>query len=381
MKKFAAILFAMALILPSAYSAKAYDAVRIPLAVAWDMDGEAADDNQVFSAETIVDDGTSVGGANYTLLAQPDTCRVLNLTLVDTDLTAGTLTVTGTDCWGDALVCTFAFTAGDDTGVQSLTWSSGSSTQASPECAFASVTSVTTGTMTGESDETFSLGYAAINSDYSYVIYGVRTTSFDGRRWVDPHKKQKAAGTVTLNGTAVASFASVDGGAFQNLAVGDLVYFIWNGREFERRLTAVASDDAATINAALPSNSAPDTDDEVAMYFRKRFILVEDGDAWINLAGYESFYVVIDISAAGINTGGTVSSIECTDDLGTEIIPWVQVDTDTVATTTAGQNTTSVDLRLTGFRYCRVGLKFGTGDDDDTGTESIDIYANIVRRD
>ncbi len=154
------------------------------LAVAWEMDGEGADVDQVIAATAIVDDGTSVADADWTILANPDVCRLVDLTIVDTNLNSGTITVTGADCWGDALVATFAFTGGSDTGVQTL--SVDNATYAPSGAYFATVTLVTTGTMVGESDETFALGYST-GSPSQFAILGKRMNlTAAPYRYVDP---------------------------------------------------------------------------------------------------------------------------------------------------------------------------------------------------
>jgi len=90
---------------------------------AFDLDGEAADPDQVVTAANgVIVDSTPA----YVITAQPDVCRLLDLTISDTDMTAGTITVTGTGCLGEARVCTFtAWTAGDDDGVKSLVCTDG----------------------------------------------------------------------------------------------------------------------------------------------------------------------------------------------------------------------------------------------------------------
>src|SRR3989304_4118078 len=160
--------------------ATAQDAVsRYTLLSAYDLDGEGLDVDQVIAATAIVDNGTTVADANYTIVAQPDVCRLVDLTLVDTNLDAGTITVTGLGCLGEARVCTFAFTAGDDSGAKALTCTDGQGAY------FASVTTLTNGVMTGESDETLALGYSTAASN-GWAMYGrLKETGPSGERGVD----------------------------------------------------------------------------------------------------------------------------------------------------------------------------------------------------
>lgn len=352
--------------------AQAQDTQRVVLATSWDMNGEAADDDQI----VVVGNGVLTDSASYTLTAQPDTCRVVNITVVDANssVTAGLLTITGTDCWDDALTCTYTFAAAGS-GVKALTYGTGNGTI----CAFKTVTTVETGVLTGEggAGDTMIVGYTA-NSDYSYPIYGIRKQA-NGRRWVDPFAKRNGVGTITINGTAVASYATAGGGAFQNLAAGDLIYIVLNGTTYERKLVTVTDDDNAVLDLALPTSIAPATTAEVRFKYQKFFVLVEPRDAWIPVKNRNSFYVINDIDACSA-TGGCTSNVECSqaDNIGyTDQEPTVQVDTDNVADAGTGTNTTSVDFRTAPMSYCRVGMKFGTG--DTSGTEDFNLVVTIKR--
>jgi len=368
MRKYFGVIAALLLLVAPAY---AQDVQRVPLAIAWDMNGEAADDDQIVAGPDDLTDATS-----YTVDAQPDTCRVVNITVTDADssVSAGVLTVTGLDCYGDAQTCTFTFAAGGS-GVKALTYGTGNGTT----CAFSSVTTVANGALTGEggaADE-FEAGYTA-NSDYTYPIYGIRKEQ-NGQRYIDPFATLRGPGTITVNGTAVASYATADGGAFQGLAVGDLIYIATNGQVFERTLTTVTDDDNAVISSALPTNAAPTTTAETRFTYKKFYNLTEANDAWIPVNGRESFFSVPEIAACSA-TGGCTTSIECStgDPITGTFAANIQVDTDNVADAAAGEPTTSVDLRLAPFQYCRVGVKFGTG--DGSGTEVFNIFALVNRR-
>lgn len=362
MRKF---LLAAVLVLSASLSA-AQDVQRVPLAMAWDMDELGVDADYNVLATQLTD-----SKADYTISAQNEVCRVNNITVVDGDssISAGVLTVTGTDCWGDFLACTYTFASGGS-GAKSLVKSSGNATT----CAFKTIDIVETGVLTGESGaaDTVSVGYPAL-SGYQYPIYGIRKEA-RGVRYVDPFAFGIPAGTIKLNGTAATSFASVDGGAFQGLSQFDIVYITVGGVDYERRLVAVASDDAATLDLAIPTAVAPATDAEVKFRYKNRFILREDQDAWVPLPkGGEAAFVIFDVDA-NANTGGIVSSVECSLFANGVYNPTVQLDTDTVASAATGTNTTSVDLRLAPFSHCRVGVKFGTGDDADVANEDINIF-------
>ena len=371
MRKYFGVIAALLLLVAPAY---AQSVERVPLAIAYDMNGEAADDDQIVEGPDALTDS-----ATFTLDAQPDTCRVVNITVVDGDssLSAGVLTVTGTDCYGDTQTCTFTF-AGGGSGVKALTYGTGNGAT----CAFATVTSVTTGVLTGEGGaDTVEVGYTA-NSAYTYPIFGIRTVQ-GGRRFIDPFKSEPGRDTITINGTAVASARTADGGAFQNLAAGDLIYIKVGNNEYERILASVTNDDAAVLGEAIPEDpndaSVLNTTSEYKFRYKKFYKLVESTDAWVPVRGREAFYSVVEIDGCSA-TGGCTTSVECTTaNSATETIGSnVQVDTDNVADTATGEPTTSVDLRLAPFQYCRVGVKFGTG--DTSGAENIDIYALISKR-
>lgn len=364
MRKF---LLAAALILSASLTA-AQDVQRVPLAIAWDLDGLGVDADYNVLATALNDAGV------YAISAQNEVCRVNNLTIVDADssVTAGVVTVTGTDCWGDALACTFTFT-GAGSGAKSLVYSSG----AAKTCAFKTITSVTNGALTGEggAGDTMSVGYPAV-SGYVYPIYGVRQADSNGHRFINPFAMARAVDDVTVNGTALASFTTADGGAFQNLAIGDLIYLTYAGKQFERRLVDVASDDAATMDAALPTATDPATDARIRMDYKKRYLFREDQDGWVPLGGRDLVFSMVDVDA-NANTGGVISSVECAAEFGftsTPFDPIVRMATDTVASGATANNMDSIDGRLHPWTHCRIGVQFGTGDDADVANEDINIF-------
>lgn len=360
MRKYFGVLAALLLLVAPV---AAQDVQRVPLAIGWDLDSESSDPDQIVTAVAITDAQT------FTIAAQPDACRVVNLTIVDTNMSAGVVTVTGLDCWGDALVCTWTATAGDDTGAVALTYSSGNNST----CTFSSITSITTGTMTGESDETLAAGYTAAPA-YLYPIYGTRT-DMDGLRYVDPFKSIPRQSVYATTTTLEA--ADTTGKPWTGAVAGDLVYLTVEGRTYERKLTTVTDDNTAVISSALPSSVG--TTDLINVRLKKRFVLADATDAWIPVRGRDSFFVSFDVDA-NVATGGVTSSIQCSVYENGEFNNITEADTDNVATGATGTNTTSVDLNLAPFTHCRVGAKIGTGDDGDTADEDINIFALIRRR-
>jgi hypothetical protein len=335
------------------------------------MDGEAADVDQVITPVAIIDDG-SVTGLDYTIAAQPDTCRLLDLTLVDTDLTAGTLTVTGTGCLGEPKVCAFAFTAGDDTGVATLTCTDGYGAYMS------TVTEVETGTMTGESDETFALGYS-VGAANGWPMYGRRMgPDVNGRYGIDPFGYYDVGKRITTSGVASTTVTGVTDAedALAGPSAGDLLIVYLGGKTYERKILTNADADTITINQAL---NIPATG---INYRYKRFFYSRNPDDLMVVPVHGADQVMFDWSIdANANTGGVVVLLECTaDNIEFPGARWVQVMTEVVPTATVKANTTDV-LGEGGrhFSYCRFGAQFGTGDDADVADEDINIAVSIVR--
>ena len=371
MKKLILGALALAALLPAAASAQE-QLKNATLAYAWDMDGEAADADQVIAATALVDNGTSVADANWTIVAQPDTCRLHNLTIVDTNLTAGTITVAGTGCLGEARTCSFAFAAGDDTGVQTLTCTDGESAY------FSNIATVTTGVMTGESDETFTLGYAAVNSVNGWPMYGrLRSPGPLAEDGVDPFGAYAVNLPITTSAVLSTTVTSVStNGAFNQVAVGDLLLIPIGGRIYERKVTAKASANSITINQSVKIPAAGTT-----FSYKKFFFSTNPRDEMlIPVATYDTLLVNWSVDA-NANTGGVVTLLQCTDAKQPDFptTPWVEVDTTTVASGgTQAATTESVDLTLLPYTYCRMGFRFGTGDDGDGAAE--DINLSIVLR-
>lgn len=361
-------------IVPVPSTAAPTTTAHITLMSGFDLDGEAADADQVIAATALVDNGTSVADANWTIIAQPDVCRKLDLTIVDTNLTAGSITVTGLGCLGEARTCSFAFTAGDDTGTKTLTCTDGEGAY------FATVSTVTTGAMTGESDETFALGYAGTNSANGWALWGtLLPVGVSGENGVDPFA---ATYVSTLITTTNALSTTVTGtGAFTDVAVGDLLLIPevnsqGNTVTYERVVTARASADSITVNSAILIPTAG-----VSFYYKKFYFSTNPADhMYVDVSGWSSAAFIWSVDA-NADTGGVVTSLQCSTGDNPEFPTgrWVEVDTTTVATgSTQTDTTNAIDLSLAPFKYCRFGLKFGTGDDADAANE--DINAEVVLR-
>ena len=347
------------------------------LAYAWDLDGEAADDNKVVEAAggVIVDNGTSVAAANYTITAQPDTCRLLNMTISDTDMTAGTITVTGVGCLGEPKVCTHStWTAGDDDGLKTLVCTDGLGAY------MKEVTSITTGVMTGESDEYFLLGYSGVNSVNGWPMYGrLNEVGPNGEMGVDPFGSYAISLPITTSAALSTTVTSVStNGAFTNVAVGDLLLISMKGRTYERKVTARASANSITVNQAINIPAAGVT------FALKRFWFSPNPahEMFIPVGGFDTLTVNWSVDA-NANTGGVVTLLQCTDSKQPDFptTPWVQINTTTVASAgTQSPTTESINLDLLPYQFCRFGMRFGTGDDGDGADEDINLSVVLLKK-
>lgn len=365
------ILAALGLVLTAALAgqAQAQETLeRTPLAIGWDLDGEAADTNQVVESQALTD------SAALTVTASPDTCRLVDITVTDADssITAGTLSVTGTDCWGDALIATYTFAAGGS-GVKTLTVDSATYPGVSGAY-FRTVTVVETGALTGEgAGDVVIVGYSA-NAPTLYPMYGVRKFGPMGVRTVNPFDSTVSNLPITTSGVSTTTVTSVSSNdAFANVAVGDLLYLNLEGKEFVRKVTARASADSITVNEKIKIPTAG-----VGFRYKHFFVFADPLDGWIQLGAGERIGFLFDVDA-NANTGGVVSNVECRAP-GPDQSGVVQIDTDTVASGSAGNATTWLDMESTpAFDACRIGAGFGTGDDTDTAAEDVNIFIGVRR--
>jgi len=265
-----------------------------------------------------------------------------------------------------------AWTAGDDDGVKTLVCTDGEGAY------FQNVATVTTGVMTGESDETFTLGYTA-NSVNGWAMYGVRLPPGpNGEDGVDPFSSYPVPLVITTAGapsTTVTSVAS--NGAFTHVSVGDLLLFNLKGVSYERKVTARASANSITVNAAINIPAVGNT-----FSYKKPWFSTNPLDiVAIPVKGWSTLLWTWGV-AANANTGGVISLIQCTPtkEPNWSSASWVQVSTTTVASAGTLSNTTeSIDLTLLPYAYCRFGLRFGTGDDTDVADENISLSTVLMK--
>jgi hypothetical protein len=378
MRKLTLALAMLALLPTLAAAQSTYPQKRATLAYAWDLDGEAADDDQIVAAATLADSAT------FTIAAQPDVCRLIDMTVVDADssITAGMVTIAGTDCLNYARTCVFNFnvvaTRGSGVKTIPVTVGSGSS------CYLSAVASVGTGLLTGEggAGDTLKVGYtsnSAVGWSALGAMRGLPTTPEHG---VDPLGYQAAApGLLTTTGSSTAVENSEALG-FDTVSVGDLIQFDTQGVSYDRIVTAKADGNSITVNVAV------DIPTGVAWAHKKYFFSTDPSDVVaIDVRGYRTLLIDWDV-AANANTGGVQMILQgAVPGPGWPSSGWVTlcptagVDCSGVTQSVASGATKSatsewVDLTKLPYHYIRLGWKFGTGDDTDTAPES--ISATIV---
>jgi hypothetical protein len=342
------------------------------LAYSWDMDGEAADDDQVVTVATLAD-STSFG-----IAAQPDSCRLIDMTIVDANSStdSGTVTVTGTDCLGFPRICTFDFAvvATRGSGVKTLPVTTGPT---GSSCYLGNVASVVTSVLNGEGGaaDTITVGYTTNSAD-AVTAYGVRGPNDPlGRHSIDPWNSLPVPLNITTSGASTTTVTSVaTNAAFTDVAVNDLLLITIGGQEVQRKVTARASADSITVNQAIriPAAGVPFT-------YKKFWYSTDPFDnLWIPVQSDSTTLFQTNV-AANVSTGGVVQGLYCT----TKGAGWpatnnMTVATETTATGTAAKYAHSVNLNLLPYTHCKMAFKFGTGDDGDGANE--DITLTVTQR-
>ena len=346
--------------------------VRTTLFHAYDLDGEAADADQVVTGAN----GDLTDSKTFTLTADPDVCRLVDMTVTDANssLSAGVLTVVGTGCLGEARTCTFTFAAGGS-GVKTLTCTDGEGAY------FKTITSVTTGVLTGEGGagvDLMTLGYTS-NSVNGWAITGKLTAiGANGEQGIDAWGTYEVAKKITTSGASSTTVAGVNGSddVYELVGVGDILIISMTGSVYERSVTARASADSITVDQAINIPAAG-----VTFKFKKLWFSTNPADDMsFSVHGYSALNLQWGVDA-NANTGGVVTNFQCNyASAQNPDNPWTQLDTTTVASgATQDPTTESVNLMLLPFNRCRFGLSFGTGDDADGAPEDVNASIALVR--
>jgi len=344
------------------------------LAYSWDMDGEAADPDQIVTVVDLAD------STSFAIAAQPDSCRLIDMTITDANssVTVGTVTFTGTDCLGFPRVCVFDFgvVATRGSGVKTLPVTVGPT---GSSCYLGAVTTVVSSALTGELNGTdlITVGYTSNSAD-AWTMYGIRGPDDPlGRHSVDPWNSLPVALNITTAGvdtTAVTSVAA--NAAFTNVAAGDLLLITIGGREEQRKVVTRADADNIVVNAAIKIPAAG-----VPFRYKKFFYSTDPhDDLWIPVQSENGITFSLNV-AANVNTGGVISTVYCT----TKGAGWPTTNNntvfapDTTASTAAAKYVYNIDFTKERFTHCKTALRFGTGDDGDGANEDITLTTTVWR--
>ena len=331
--------------------AAVYETVEYPLVANWDVEGFAASQTRLVAQVNLTN-------TTFTIANALEVCRPISVIVTDStpSINAGTLTITGTDCDGDALVV-----------VQD--WSGGAATQQTTE-SFESVTSYTAAAMAvlgGTGDELIEIGVVAL-TDASYVYCRM-----------EPIKPRRLMITTSGDSATTVGVTAADD-PFQNLAVGDWIGVnlpfdpdVAEGGLAWRHITAIASVDSLTVNDAWTLTQTTGQ----TFFYRERNCGAGDHDGWIGMAGTESITFDIDMVQL-VATGGISYQVECKNNVP-GMPPIIVSGPTNVATGTPTQATVAV---TTARAACRLGLRIITGDDgNDLTTNTEIVYTGaIVRR-
>jgi len=244
---------------------------------------------------------------------------------------------------------------------------------------FKTVTSITTGVMTGETVETMTIGYTS-NSQTGYPLYGVRK-DFPAAPWrlVDPAGMVQESVPIRAVASPATALTAATAGTnpFQHMVVGDLIAINPPGGTMPvqwRRVVTWTDADNIVVDRAVPITILAAGQ---GFNYKHAFLSTDPQDGWISMQGWDAASFLWQETTTGANTGGLVSNVECAY-ITSPMLPAIQVDTDTVASGALGAAVSPVDLRLAPYDVCRLGLKFGTNDDADaTAANTEGVYASV----
>lgn len=333
--------------------------LRATLLSNYDLDGKAG------AVAAIVATATAADSTSYTIAAQPDVPRILEVTVVDADssITAGVLTVTGLDASGNLIVGTATLTGGS--GVKAI----------SPTLYFASVASAITGVLTGEggAPDTLSLDTDA-NLTGVPIVFPIASSfrkgdsqgnsTWDVFSWRAETRKAKTTGSSASLTSFVAS-----SGAFTFVSPGDLLLFDVGGTPVERTVLTKADANNVTVETPVDLTAG------YAYGYRNLRQLTSAEEGWVSVRNAQSVTFIIEI-AQMVGTGGIDDYVQCR--VPGSSAPVVNVFQDNL--TAAGRTVYSIDLRVRGYDQCRFGLRWATNDDTDdltTNKEKITLQVSL----
>jgi hypothetical protein len=352
--------------------ARAADHHTIPVLTGFDLDGLAAADNTIFADTNVVTANT------YTITAQPDACRALVATITDANssITVGTMTVTGTDGNGVYQTATFAMSGGSGTRTIAGVW-----------CSLISVANDTVTTIDAGTDKVRIGTTGAAGLQYPAHLGPLRqgtpvTTTLPGGNPLDAFQPFAVDGwfdsppgrqiKTTAYSASIASFTG-SAGALTMVSVGDQIQVNdTSGRPVVATIIAKASNDAATLDrSVLLTGSAGHA-------YRYKKLTKRSGilGGWFDVAGATGVTVFVNIKQM-TGTGGIDVDVECAAG-----IPDVQAHPALASANVSAAGTKILQIADGPWDECRVGMKWGTGDDADAtagAEERVDVWA-VLRR-
>jgi len=336
----------------TASSAQVGPTRNLTLAAELDLDGLPTSLAVIVVAADVAD------STSYAIATQPDSPRKL----------------VGKTVGDNSCIATLVGTAADGTALSStLTWTAATATiTPSPNSNFATVTSFITGVCTGEAGgETIQLGTVAPATQYAlargttYLLDSQGTKRFAPWKPMEQTLKVKTTGSST---TVVSNTAS--SGALGPVSVGSILSFDVKGDQLERVVTAKASADSITVDAAINLAAG------YGYWFRNQYFGPDTEDGWINVGAYEAAAFTVELLAlTGAANSSIVTSAECRL-AGASSTP-VQVGTAIVLTLVPTNVVHNVDLRLVPYSECRVGLGWDADGDEATDTTTLKERINV----
>lgn len=186
---------------------------------------------------------------------------------------------------------------------------------------------------------------------------------------------------IAANATTVTS----TGGAFNNLLVGDILYFVdpsplSPGAVIERVITARASANSITIDSVVSTLYAVS---QQSFEWRKLVCGTTAASGWVPVESFAKVKFSIAVNQIATTTGGIDFRVECREQGANAqpfpVSPTTGLFTNKTAAGITGRFFVEVD---SDWRECRVGMQFdGTDDGVDTGAaaEQVTIRAVLVR--
>jgi len=345
----------------------------IPLFIAYDLEGAAANDAAIV-ADTLIIDSTS-----YTVIPGPDQPRPIVLTITDADssISAGTVTIVGTKGDGSAVTATAAMTGGS--GVKTLSYTGN----------WKSVTSVSNGVVTGEAaGDNIKVGTSSTIPMVYPITRGVQFSPVQVDTDLDvifqpkaPFVYKSPSGAVdstlsrlitTSGSSATVVSKTASSGALTYVVVGDVIKTKnAAGYEIYLGVIAKASNDSITVDRAVTLPTAG-----VSYEYKQLQVNSDVRSGWFSVNGATDFTVQINFDAF-VGTAATLKwQLECraqdADPAGTPFIAIGPI------TATSG---TSAALQETGaWASCRIGLQWTAGSDNaDAAAENISAYLTVRR--